>query len=468
MNDDERRNFEEFFKVIEPNLPGYQHSIFSYFALKRGSAFELAQGRLALQGVPAQIPSSCFRSENIKAGIFRLSEVKMTPNGFVEELLTGKLRTPQGDFQFPAENGRSHSVYLSSLHPDGISAQRRQIQLNISGDRRQRIDSTLLDWELKGASTPFFNVQELCDEFLIGQIRGDSVNVEIIAFNVAVVAAESSIEETKAKLVIVIADGLAIQSASIGYRVFDRNRVTKRGLLAGSELKWQKIENVQRGIGELEVPSGAVVDCVANYAGVAQNHFWIADPKTAQNPFRSVHHAFDNNLEVLRDLIDRAQRKGADARDLEMAVSWLLWLLGFSATRIGGTSKTSDAPDLIAATPTGNLVVIECTTGILREDSKLAHLVQRAERVRQSLASCGHQHLRVLPLIVTTKTRDEVKAELDQAYKLGVLVATSEDFPQMINRTLLLPDPSRLYAEAEETLHRLQNPPILPGLEGFK
>ena len=468
MSDYERRNIEDFFKAIEPNLPGYQHSSFSYLALKTGDAFALAQGRLALPGVPASIPSGCFQSENIKAGIFRLLEVNMTPRGFVEDLLTGTLRTPQGDLRFHPEQGRSHSVYFSSHHPDGISAQRRQIHLTISGGQRQRIESTVLDWELKAAPTPFFNVQDLCDEFWVGQIRGDSVSVEIIAFNVAVVATESSIEGTKAKLVIVIADGLATESASIGFRVFDRNRVAKRGLLPGSELKWQKIENVQRGIGDIEVPAGAVVDCVANYAGVAQNHFWIADPKTAQNPFRSVHNAFDNNLEVLRELIDRSQRKGADARDLEMAVSWLLWLLGFSATRIGGTGKTSDAPDLIAATPMGNLVVIECTTGILKEDSKLSHLFQRTEKVRQSLVACGNQHLKVLPVIVTTKTRDEVKPELDQAHKLRVLVVTSEDFPQMINRTLLLPDPNRLYAEAEEALRRLQNPPILPGLEGFK
>jgi hypothetical protein len=74
------------------------------------------------------------------------------------------------------------------------------------------------------------------------------------------------------------------------------------------------------------------------------------------------------------------------------------------------------------------------------------------------LAASGNQHLRVLPVIVTTKTRDEVKAELEQAHKLGVLVATMEDFPQLIERTILFPDPNRLYAEAEETLQRFQNP----------
>ncbi len=164
----------------------------------------------------------------------------------------------------------------------------------------------------------------------------------------------------------------------------------------------------------------------------------------------------------MQDLISKAQNRGANARDLEIAVAWLLWILGFSTTHIGGTPKTSDAPDLIATTPEGHFVVIECTTGLLKEDHKLPHLVGRTERIRQSLAASGNQHLKVLPIIVTTKTRDEIKAELEPAYKMGILVATREDFPQLINRTILFPDPSRLYADAEEALRRFQNPPTFP------
>jgi hypothetical protein len=143
---------------------------------------------------------------------------------------------------------------------------------------------------------------------------------------------------------------------------------------------------------------------------------------------------------------------------MELAISWVLWMLGFSTTHIGGTSKTADAPDLIAATPSGNLLVVECTTGILKEDSKLSHLFQRAEKVRQSLAASGNAHLHVLPIIVTTKTADEIKPEVEQAHKVGVLVATIEDFESLLNRTRLFPDPNGFYAHLEETLRRYQNP----------
>ena len=400
--------------------------------------------------------------------------MKTSVKQFIESLLSGKLITPHGELRFAPEKDRSHSIYFNPFHAEGVPFQNRQgfqyrqMQLHIRGDRRDRLDSLSLGWELKAAPTPFEGVQELCSEFGVGPIDGDSSTVEIVAFSVAAIGGESSLTGTKAKLVINLVNGLEREKASIGYRMIERNAVVKRGMLFGSAISWGSDTNFQRGEAELEVTAGAVLHCVASHGGHAQHHYWVADPTTAQNPFRAIHQAFDKNLDVLQGLVAKAQTKGANARDLEIAVAWLLWMLGFSTTHIGGTPQTGNAPDLIAATPSGNLVVVECTTGILKEDSKLPHLFERTEKVRQCLIASGNQHLKVLPVIVTTKTREEVKSELDYAHKNGALVATIEDFPQMINRTLLYPNSERLFAEGEETLQGLQNPPMLPGLQGFK
>ena len=458
MNDYERKQFDEFFAAIEPNLAGYKHATLSYLALRKGEACQLVQGRLLLHGVPPAIASKHFESESLRAEVCRLDELKLNLKEVIESLLSGKLRTPHTELLFPPEKDRCHSVYFNPFHSDGVPFQQRQMQLHIRGDRRDRLESPQLDWELKAAATPFDSVQELCAEFSVGSTNGDDATVEVIAFNVAAVAVESSVNGTKANLVINLVNGLEREKSSIGYRIIVRNAVVKRGTISGASLSWQNTDAFQRGKSEIEVPAGAVLHCVACYAGRAQHHYWIADPTAAQNPLRAVHHAFDSNLEVLQELISKAQSKGADARDLEVAVAWLLWILGFSATHIGAKPKTSDAPDLIATTPQGHFLVIECTTGILKEDNKLPHLVSRAEKVRQSLAASGNKHLKVLPIIVTTKTREEVKAESDQAHKLGVLVATREVFGELINRSLLFPDANRLYAEAEEALHRLQSP----------
>jgi len=415
MHEYNRRNVEEFFEAIDPILTGYKYINFSYIALKNGDGFDLVQGRLQLQGVQSTIKLDSFKSKNIRAGAFNLAETNLNPRSFVDVLLSGKLQTPHGELLFKVEENRDYSSYCDLHHRDGLVSQRRQLYMCINGARRPRIDSISLDWEVKATSTPFFNFQELCDEFSVGTPKGDSGSVEIIAFNLAAVSSASAISGAKAKLVIDLAEGLKRHASAIGYRVL-RNKILTRGILNGSDLKWENVENVQRGTSEIEVPPGAMVDCVASYDGIAHSHYWLIDPQTAQNPFRAVHNAFDNNLEVLQALIGKAQMKGANARDLEVAVAWLLWILGFSATHIGGTPKTSDAPDLIAATPQGNLLVIECTTGILKEDNKMAHLVERTEKIRQSRAAVGHGqvHLGGPGLLGAVDERGEVEVA-DQA-----------------------------------------------------
>ena len=463
MNELDRSNLDKFLKAIEPNLAAYNHASFGHLALRKGEVFELTEGCLLLHVSSKPVSSGFFQSENVRAGICPLSDLKLSPEEVIESLLAGSLRTPMGELIFPPKQGQPHSIHFSPLHQDGILRQCRQMQLNITGNERQHVDPTIIDWELKASPTPFDGIQDLCNEYSIGPISGDFLNVKVIAFRVAEVMADSSVEGSKANVGINLAEGLDRHKASIGYRVIEKNEVMKRGSLPGSELTWANMDHLQQGRSEIEVPAGAVVHCMASYYGIAQHYYWILDQKTAPNPFRSVHQAFDNNLEVLQELIVESQVKGAKARDLEIAVAWLLWILGFSTTHIGGTPRTSDAPDLIASTPLGNFLVIECTTGILKEDNKLAHLIERSEKVRQSLAASGNAHLRVLPLLATTKTRDEVKTDLEQAHKLGVLVATKEDFQEVINRTITFPDPNRLYAEAEEALRRLQNPPMFPG-----
>lgn len=464
MSEHDQKQLEDFHKAIEPYVACYGHATFSYLSLKKGDAFELIHGRLALQGAPVITASRQFQSANIKAGIFRLGDMGTTVDGIIESLFKGKVKTPQGELNFPSERDRSHSVYFNPFHVEAPLQQNRQMQLYVRGDRREQLQTAKLDWEVKAAPTPFDNLRELCDDFAIGPMTGDSVGVEILAFNVAVIGVDSSVHGTKTHLVVHLANGLDPRAASIGYRTIEKNLVTRRGTIPGESLHWTNGAAFQRGETEFEVPAGAVLQCFANFAGQTQHYYWVADPSTAPNPFRAVHEAFDSQLTVLQELVAKAQSRGAHARDLEVASAWLLWILGFSVTHIGGTPKTSEAPDLIATTPQGHFLVVECTTGLLKEDHKLPHLVARTERIRQSLAASGNQHLHVLPLMVTTKTRDELKAELEHAHEMGVLVATKDDFPQVLNRTILFPDANRVYAEAEEALRRLQNPPTFPPL----
>jgi hypothetical protein len=142
-------------------------------------------------------------------------------------------------------------------------------------------------------------------------------------------------------------------------------------------------------------------------------------------------------------------------------------MLGFSVAHFGDTASLQQGPDLLATTQSGHTAVVECTTGVLKADNKLALLVDRAEAVRQRLQASNNAGLKVMPVIVTTKTRMEVRADLPQAEQLGVLVITRETLDTAVGRTLVQPDADAIYREGEQSiadaLAKWQSEPMLPG-----
>jgi hypothetical protein len=133
-------------------------------------------------------------------------------------------------------------------------------------------------------------------------------------------------------------------------------------------------------------------------------------------------------------------------------VSWLLWLLGFSVANLGGTARTQDFADLVAKTSNGHFVVVECTTGLLKAENKLPLLVERTEALRNSIERSNNRHLKVLPVLFTSKARQEVRADLDQAERLGVLVITREDLDSAVDRTLTMANSDQLFSEVEQLI----------------
>jgi hypothetical protein len=132
-------------------------------------------------------------------------------------------------------------------------------------------------------------------------------------------------------------------------------------------------------------------------------------------------------------------------------------MLGFNTCHLGGTKVLQDGPDILGATPIGNVVVIECTIGTLKADSKMPKLLARTAAVREQLSKAGHAHLRVLPVMVTTLPRDEIASELGDAVSNGVYVIAGDDFQEAIGRTLILPHADRLFTEAEQSLQGISD-----------
>jgi hypothetical protein len=448
---------DDFFRTVALLGSGYLNSSFCYVAIKAENSFVILHAKLLLNPKLNNSALSHFRSENVRAGHYRIAELQSGPRKFVDQLLSGKLSTPDGELSFPPNEGGYHGAAYIPFHPDGLRTQRRISVLQLMGGNPRLVRQPDLDWEIKAADTPYDSLQELMFEYQLGLLTNAPINVEIAAFCVAEIdTLHSTVSGKEARIHILAAEGVATNKVKVGYRVNNQGRISSRSVVDTAEFKWSLGDGVRLGEATFEVPPAAMVNAIVSYDGIAQHHWWFSDPTTSPNARRAVYEAFDVRLETLKDILAKAQGRNPEARQLEAAVAWILWMLGFSVAHLGGTPRTQDAVDLVATTPKGHFIVIECTTGLLKAGNKLSLLYDRTESVRRSLIACNQSYLRVIPVIVTSKTREEVRPDLEQAERLGIWVIAREDFDQIITRTSIFPDADRLYDETEASIQAAQ------------
>ncbi len=438
-----------FLHYVEATYNNGRGITFSYVALRREGEFYLLQGQLMYNYAPLpHLPT--FESPNIRAGRYLLSDVGLDTGSFIERLLCGLIDTPDGPLVFSANDVAGYGAEYSPFHPEGLKAQARFNVLRILGGSYEAyLDQPALDWELRASTTPFESLQELALVYKCGNLLG-YISVEVVALHVAAVDYGSQVTGELARVGVFLSHGCNTSSVTLGYRIFDGGRVTGRCAIDGSMMEWEQRSEHQYGVAKVQVPTAAVLQCFVSYSGIAQHFGWVEDPTKSQNPRRAAYGAFDGGLNVIRDFLMKTG-KGQDARDLEFGVAWLLWMLGFSPAHLGATGRTQDAADIIAVTPSGHVAVVECTTGLLKADNKLPLLIDRTERLRREMHLPNTRDLRVLPVLVTSRTRAEVRADLEQAAKLGIFVLTKEGLDRLISRTLILPNADQVFDEAFQT-----------------
>jgi hypothetical protein len=450
--DPDRKFVDEFFAAIAPYEAAYQHVAFSYLAVTFGEQFVLVQGRIFMNTSPPPGRQQHFQSAHVRAGNYTLEELGLDLRGLIDQVLTGTLKTPRGVLLFPAAPGGRHAASFVPFHPDGLLSQRRLNVLTLMAGQTDTIRQPDIDWEIKAASPPYDGLQELAVEFGLGPPAQRPPFIEIVAYNVeAIDVQRSKVSGTSANIHVLLAKGLAPDRLTLGYRVYVPGSATARSVISGASMQWTEEEQAQHGETEIQIPVAAALNCTVSYAGIAQSHYWLGDPDRAQNPRRAVYEAFDPKLETLRATIANAQGRGEEARDLESAVAWLLWMLGFSLAHLN-TRRTRDAADLLVATPSGHFAVVECTTGLLKAENKLSLLHERSEAARRALAASNSAHLRIMPVMVTSKMRTEITPDLEMAEKLGVLVMTRESLESAVNRTLVQPNADQMYTEADKAI----------------
>lgn len=453
MNDFSQQQFNAFFSAISAWRAVYQRARLHFLAVRQGEELSIISARIYLGVGGSDQVKLHFRAGALEAGQWDIPQTELSVEDATLALIGEHGLLIEGIGRLRLISDTKNEVFISPptlLHPEGLNSGNRLAVLALAGANwGEWVRQPESDWLLKAADIPYDSVQELCNEYGLGALRGDRSLIEVVAQTAVQVLARSEVKGTSAELGIWMASSLDRTKARIGFRVLQQGHVLKRGAVSGNDLTWQDEGLAIIGTTQLEIPAGAVVQCIASYGGHAHHVQWRADPSIFQNPRAAVLAMIDQSQQTIRGYLQPdLPPRGRVADDFEAAIGWLLWALGFSTATFGTNAKTRDAFDTVAVTPNGDFVVVECTLGLLRADSKLSKLAARAASLRETLAASNMKHFRVLPVIVTAMTAEQVKADMAQAEEIGVLVLTKENLDEVFNELLLYPDANSLFERA--------------------
>lgn len=457
MTEQEQNYIEKFLSVISSWRSGYRSAWVTYVGYEQGGHHLILSARLYLSTSIESRSRPTYQTGAIVAGQVSLP-VTADLRKVLEALLSrdGYEIPGHGVLRLPTDGSRLNSLSEPSLfHADGLANGDRLAVLNATGASRHSI---LLqpetDWTLKASLVPYDSVQELFLEYGLGPVRGSYSELDVIAVSAVEILNRSTVVSELATLGLFMPDTLDPFKAHLGYRVISRGKVSSRGSFDGAQLTWQREGHYLTGVASLTVPVDAVIQCFACYEGHAHQTRWFMDPSTVQNPRAAALSLVESSGQLLQScLLPDLPPKGKAADDFESAVCWSLWALGFAPCAFGLHPKTRDAFDIVAVSPKGDFLVVECTLGLLRADSKLSKLAARAAALRQLLRDSNSGHLRVLPVIITAMTKDEISADADQARQLGIVVITRENLERVQEEILRAPDGDRYFAQAIQSLN---------------
>lgn len=450
---------EQFFHELNPYRVGYKNIGITYLAIRQGEIWNITHARIYMHPMPVPVKNGSFVSENVKAGHHTLEELGLTCEQAISKIKSGEpIPTPSGSIMFPCGEGENIDAHFSRFHPDGLISAKKISVLCLSGARLHNlINTTDIDWELRAADQPYTSLQELLVEYmLLDSSNSDFAKIEVIGVPVIEIGDIICVNGDKAEPTLVMAKSLDKNLAKMGVKILLNGNVQKRFSVQGGSLSWTEDEHRAFGKVLIDVPKGAFLHCSASYDGRAQHTFWLHDPQNNPNPRREIILSCDENLEILRDLLLEEQKPRKESREFEDGVASLFWMLGFSPIQIGRPSRMSNSPDIVVTNKRGDIVVAECTTGLLNKEGKLGNLLARTNEIKRRLEASGHLGIRILPVIVTPKVLDDVKGEIAQANAIGISVATKEDIIAALDQARFNPNPESYFDEAWKALH----PPV--------
>ncbi|UEP49947.1 hypothetical protein LMA00_23350 [Burkholderia ambifaria] len=463
----EQQKLDEFSSVYAACADAYKYAKFSFIAVDGPNGLELAQGHVSHPVGKPSLPDLTVKTSTICGCSVPLSKLGIDYMGVISALQGDGIETPVGCVRFGDYESinNNFSVYLEKLPSNFYTPIIHPLRMCIStGSHVFQNRMAEFQSDLRSGIVPYDSIVELAGELNLYPLRWDVCSLDVTAEGIVAIdlSGRARIQNGVANLMIRVAKGVDRTQARLGYRVQTPDRrATERGAFDSSQLTWSDDgDYVVVGSVDIDVPKGSVVQAFASYGSRWIHQGWITDPDNSANVRRSMHEVFDPNLDGTKKSLFDAKSHRQDARILEAGVGNLMFMYGFAVNPLS-SHFTTDAADLLAVSPNGNIVVIECTTGAINSNGKLSKLLARSAALLEKLEQTGNPHLKVLPVVVTTMKREALTEE-EIASGKGIYIATCEDLERLANESLIPRNADQAFESLWSLVHSPQEQLMLP------
>ncbi|MDQ2655191.1 MAG: hypothetical protein M3Z20_19340 [Chloroflexota bacterium] len=441
----------EFLDAVGPMLPAYRHGLLDYVALSHCGALVILYARLQLSVEARASERARLESSNLFAGQYAIDALE--PDAVKALMLLGVTHQ-----DLPPVHGRllklapesTDTPARYSAYYDRHSLQQRAARNDQSVDRvllggvsrfqlhNQRLNELERELHVFGVDT----VEQLLR--IYGLDARDQTTLEVATMAVATFTAGCSLSGQRATLAFRLAAALDPQLLRIVIKNADPAAAGFPHAVEGSTITWVRDGAWQNGTLTMDLSEPLIVDCRLTYAGRPQAELRLIDEQYLPNPRRTLVDLVDPDAGRLAQLLLAPEKD--QGRDFEAAFAWLLQLLGFDCLHIGAMSGLNDEPDILAAGPGGETLIVECTTKV-PDDTKVTKLVSRTERMRALRQKRVREDPRsgalVLPMLVCSLPPNELQVMRAKAEAHSIVVLCLPELEEALCASRFAPDPAR-------------------------
>ncbi|HLP96990.1 MAG TPA: hypothetical protein VK149_00955 [Sideroxyarcus sp.] len=303
--------------------------------------------------------------------------------------------------------------------------------------RLSHLESCNSDTLLRQNTPPFDGINDLSAWLgfadSISSSQAPTIKIEV-APPVDLIYPNCSLSENCLRMYLRAHPNFNTDSMTLSIREFPGVGISTRQQVS-SRINWQDGQDgLREGIVELELNKADSVGTTLTIGSTTVRRQWFVDPTKAPNSRYVAVQQFDSDLRQIRSaIIDPT-----DSNKFETGIASLLFLIGFSAA----VQLEKDAPDIVVATPSGRLILVECTMKIADFSSKLGKLVDRQGSLKKTSKEAPYP-FPVESILVCALPRDQIATRHDELKKHNVLLMTKEDLISTLEEVRMLIEPDK-------------------------